>query len=1080
MPRKCIMCGAPQSFHLAVFSFPKSHHERALWIDAVQKVIPNFSDPENFDLVSGRRNGICEKHFAPEDIRKGKTSSLRKTAVPMYPSKTEKFSFGETLMLSKEASKDISVEEDLVLSKETKNDLGGVMEMKNSDDTEYIVDHLGNYLANSSCGKSKERISEGYFNEDVKMSEVCFVCGKESKSLNLFHNFENHDANLATSITLLTRIVGKPKREIFIVSFKICSICINLIHEISSIEENLKLKKQAIKDKFEATLLAHKEKRKFVTDMSCSSIIQTHDINYNSSPHSNEHMSFCDKPPNQARSSSRRQISSKEYYCSSCKESYQSLALWVQHCSKHTDNDDAKIADNIKGSHRVKRKKIGVYKCDECDKTFSNRLSLREHAPAHQQGTECNICGRYLSTKARLKAHLFKMHDIGEEKHKEIECTDCKKSFTTKAGLRYHRNVIHHVGTKYFCEQCDKVFYYHVPYKSHMLYAHGEKKVICETCGEKFYTVAKLNIHINAVHRSAKSWACRECKSKFTTDTAYRHHMNVKHLKIQHTCDYCGSNYRKKSSLVTHLLKHSIFICQLCRERFSRTDDLKKHMSEVHGKEIILKGKRKLNSQTTQKRREETIIHQKPEQEEAVQQNEHVTSIVINDLLIAADSYNNGGLQSFRLSECEKLPEKQEYSTGEELKVEPIGIIDTTSDLPSVDAVQFDAVESLQIKASPDQIEMTPGVSLINVQILGDMEISQSDTLDLKTSMLADAAEHMSHDSQLDNEDNITSRLSVETHHLTASELSVGNDLGSSNHTLDHSDHLETPCHLEVTGTLDAAAHLEVTHHQLDTSHQLQVEPGGHLEVPRHLEPDSHMNTADTLEGVNALNSGDRESNNSCLETSNSLKASEHIEQKGHLDMSSHIDDGTLDPTRLEATDQCSLPSMMSQIGNQVTGEIASHMSHHIHDIGSDVDNEITSHIRTDIHDIVSEVSSQMVDPVSEDMTTHMQAQIDQISANVDEVADDIVAQIDPGISAINDEVSTQIVDHVETNISSNIDPNMVQEDRDMVGQSLDKQLEKIDSVELEPFSVTLDQKDVQYQYVMYISASTEDSNQGE
>ncbi|XP_064109336.1 uncharacterized protein LOC135217418 isoform X2 [Macrobrachium nipponense] len=1079
MPRKCIMCGAPQSFHLPVFPFPKSHHERAAWIAVVQQVIPDFTDPQNFDLVTGPRNGICEKHFAPDDIRKGKTSSLKKTAVPVHLSKTERFSVGEGLMLSKEVRTDITVGEDLMLSKETKSSICSEREIKNSDDTDCVVAQLGAYLTNSSCLESKERVSEHYLNDDDKSSEVCFVCGKEGKNHNLFYNLENQDTSFATSISLLTRIVGKPKREIFIVSFKICSVCINLIHEVSSIEENLKMKKQTIKDMFETTLLAYKEKIRSATDRSSPSVIQSHDVNYQASPHSSEKVSLCYKPPNQSRLSSRRQIASKEYYCSSCKESYQSLALWVQHCSKHTDNDETKIADNIKGSHRIKRKKIGVHKCDECDKTFSNRLSLREHAPAHQQGTECNICGRYLSTKARLKAHLFKMHDIGEEKNKEIECNDCKKSFSTKAGLRYHRNVIHHVGTKYVCEQCDKVFYYHVPYKSHMLYAHGEKKVICETCGEKFYTVAKLNIHINAVHRSAKSWACRECKSKFTTDTAYRHHMNVKHLKIQHTCDYCGSNYRKKSSLVTHLLKHSIFICQLCRERFSRTDDLKKHMSEVHGKEIILKGKRKHNNQTTQKRREETIINQKPEQEETVQQNEHVTSIVINDLLIAADSYNNGGLQSFTLSECEKLPEKQDYSTGEELKVEPMGIIDTTSDLQSVDAVQFDTVESLQIKASPDQIEMAPGVSLINVQILGDMEISQSDTLDLKTSMLADAAEHMSHDSQLDNEDNITSRLGVETHHLTASELSVGNDLGSSDHTLDPSDHLETPCHLEVTGTLDAAAHLEVTH-QLDTSHQLQVESRGHLEVPRHLEPDSHMNATDTLEGVNTLDSGDRESDPRCLETSNTLKTSEHLEPKGHLDISSHIGDETLDPSRLEATDQCSLPSMISQIDNQVTEEIASHMSPHIHDIESDVDNEITSHMRTDIHDIASEVSSQMVDPVSEDMATHMQAQIDQISANVDEVADDMVTQIDPGISAIGDEVSNQIVDHVETRISPNIDPNIVQEDRDMVDQSLDKQLEKMDSVELEPFSVTLDQKNVQYQYVMYISASTEDSNQGD
>ena len=969
-----------------------------------------------------------------------------------------------------------------VINDEFHNSVNSEEEAKIAVESTCDEDNLGHYLSDNIHVDSKVNIYDYYRKEDGKTCDVCLVCGDISKNLNLFYNLENNnDITSSANINLLSRIVCKPKREIFIVSFRMCGRCSNLIQEVSDIEENLRVKKQTIKEMFESTLHSYKEKTKAASSTSCSST-QSFDTDNNTSAHSSQtkvksSTSVVGRPPNQAipgtRTSSRRQSSFKEYYCSSCEESFHSLALWIQHCSKHGDNEDSNFKASVKSSgNRKKRKRFGVHKCEDCNKIFHSKHALREHTLAHQKGRECNICGRYLSTKARLKAHLFKMHEIGEEKNKEIQCEDCKKSFSTKAGLRYHRNVIHHVGTKHVCEHCSKVFYYHVPYRSHLLYAHGEKKVICETCGEKFYTVAKLNIHVNAVHRSAKSWSCKECKSQFTTDTAYRHHVNMKHLKIQHNCNYCGSNFRKKSSLLTHLLKHSVFVCQLCKENFSRTDDLKAHMLEVHGKEITLKGKRKQISQDAQKKLEETVIQQKPDSQEVVQQNEHVTSIVINDLLIAAESYNNDGLQPFRLSDCEKLPDKQDYSSGGELKVEPMGIIDSSSDLQSVDAVQFDTVESLQIKASPDQIEMGPGVSLINVQILGDMEMSQSDTLDLKNSMLTDTGEHIPHDGQLDNEDNITSQLTVETHHLTTTDLSVGNGLGSSSHPLGRTDHLEAPCHLEVTGTLDTTTHLEVTH-QLDASHQLQVETADHLEVTGHFESENHISTSDDIENVNSIDSGVRESNSACLANSDSLKAAE---PKDHLAIVPHVSSSLDETTHLETEDHCSLPSMISQIDNQVPEEIVQHISPHMHDIASDVGNEISTHIGSDIHDITSEVTSQIVDPVNEDMATQMQTQMDSISANdVGEVDEDMVAHIDQGISSIESEVRTQIVSHVEPHIGDNIDPHIVQEDSDMVDQSLDKQLEKMDSVE---FPVTLNQKDVQYPYVMYISASTEDSNQ--
>ncbi|KAK7082494.1 hypothetical protein SK128_007590 [Halocaridina rubra] len=1044
-------------------------------------------------IVTGPRSGICEKHFMPQDIRKGKMSSLNSRAIPI-PAKSYEVNSGIDIPIKSpvrsEKDDDQVTVESYSYENDWKNHAGSIENVFHPVCIESNNDY---YIVNGkTCPQVQEKLVQNNYKEIIEVN-ICLVCGKNCKNLLLMYNIQSQiDNSTSANVGLLSRIVGKPKREIFVASVKICSRCLYLIQEVSHIEESLKAKKQTIKDMFFNTLQNYNQKQQEAKPSSfASTSVSIVDANINKNvPNADE-----DEPPetrlcDTKRSSSRRHITSKKYYCPTCKEVYPSLALWVQHCSKHTDNEDIVINDKAKFHKKeTKRKILGLYNCVECNKTFNSKQSLIAHAPAHQKGTECNVCGRFLSSRARLKAHLLKMHDIGEEKSKEVECSDCGKCFTTKAGLRYHRNVIHHVGTKYICEQCNKVFYYHVPYNSHMLYAHGEKKVICETCGEKFFTVSKLNAHINSIHRSAKSWACKECKSKFTTHTAYRHHMNVKHLKVQHACEYCNARFRKKSSLVAHLWKHSVFVCQVCKKNFASSDDLRTHMSEVHGKDISWKGRKKQSSQVIQKEQIEPTTESKENRDESLQQNERVTSIVINDLLITAESYDNSSLQPFSLSACEKLPEKQGYSSGEEMKGEAMNIIDSTADLQAVDPAQFDTVGTLQIKTAHDHIDMTPGVSLINVQILGDMEISQSDSLgDLKNSMLHDTGDHMSHDEQLETEDNMNNHLNVETHHLTTEELSVGNELEPACHTLDQNNHLATACHF------DSATHLEVTH-RLDASSQLHAERRNRLKIARCLETETHLAN---LKGITNLDRRKAESSNRCLQNSSTADP-KTLTVQAHIEGSENESHGSL-----ETNDHCSLPSIISNIDSQGSEEEISQFSPHIQDITSGVDAEIVPHIGSDMGSITSEVGVQMVDSATHHKTNHIHEEIDHLAANVKaqikhpppkvdtqmsnisgnvnsqivkETEVNIGSHVATEISDIASDVSARIVDHAEVSMGGSMDARMLQQDEDIVSEALDKQLEKIDSVELEPFSVALDQQDVQYQYVMYISASGDESN---
>ncbi|XP_045593859.1 uncharacterized protein [Procambarus clarkii] len=1054
MPRKCVVCGASHSVNLSVFAFPKSHYQRSAWVTAIQQIFPAFCDPQTDGHVAGARNGVCVRHFHPEDVKKGKTSSLHRKAVPLLVTNLgndegvardksnlslslsvhESDKRKESFIMSENIFKGTALNHMSANSKKENNWHGDQSKAENCLGIN-INDYLPN--ENSYVDSNKSSINDNVFafnNMESSGKDICLVCGKDDNNFSLICILSAHDysGNIPMSL-LLAKIVGRAKQETLCVSMKICSRCENLVQEIAQIEDDLKFKKQVIKKMFESTLQEHKVKSNVVVSTPKTSDVYSEDVNCNESLIADSCHIDDVNCSEKVRKSSRRQASFKKYHCPQCKEVYSSLALWVHHLSKHSDIEDLSMKNKPKQvTSRMKKHKMGIHICEECGKTFFCKQTLLAHASAHQKGCECSVCGRYLTTKARLKVHLFKFHGIGEEKHKEVACQDCGKCFGTKAGLRYHRNVVHHVGTKYVCEHCNKVFYYHVPYRSHLLYAHGEKKIVCETCGEKFFTISKLNTHINAVHRSAQSWTCDECDSKFTTYTAYRHHVNVKHLKVQYTCDYCSAQFRKKSSLMLHFWKHSVYICQLCRENFSNNNELRSHMSLIHGKNVNWKSKKKQNAQLLEKKLVEEVddLQKNRESDEHIQQNEHVTSIVINDLLMTAESYDNSSLQPFSLS-CEKLPEKHTYANDEDMKVKTLSIIDAASqDLRGVDPVQFDTVETLEVKSSHDHIEMTPGVSLINVQILGDMEISQSDTLgDLKSTMLTDAADHLAHDDQLHNEENMPSHLAVETH-LSGEHLQVGGGLESANHTLETANELQTTCHLNAAEHLESSCHLEGTDHldarshispesrievpsQLESHHSLET--GNHLEVAGHIDTTNHMDVTSHITDSNHLNS------NTSMGVTSDLDISDHLQPAEHLHIPTNINDPVHlnSSSHLEPTDQCSLPSMISQIEE--------------------------------------EVDEQMVDPVDTPMVT----------------------EIDPEICDMTSEVNTPISECAGTHLSQEISQHMPKgTEIEMADQSLDKQIEKIDDVELEPFSVTLDGKgDVQYQYVMYISAPGEDDN---
>ena len=95
-----------------------------------------------------------------------------------------------------------------------------------------------------------------------------------------------------------------------------------------------------------------------------------------------------------------------------------------------------------------------AFKCDICDRPFSQRQQLNIHLRTHtgEKPFKCEICARQFSQKNNLDRH-FRSH-TGE---KPYECSTCGKRFSQKNNLDVHLRI--HSGEKPFrCEICGRAF----------------------------------------------------------------------------------------------------------------------------------------------------------------------------------------------------------------------------------------------------------------------------------------------------------------------------------------------------------------------------------------------------------------------------------------------------------------------------------------------------------------------------------------------------------------------------------------------------------------------------------------------
>ena len=597
------------------------------------------------------------------------------------------------------------------------------------------------------------------------------------------------------AVDILSRILNLSAAIIYEAGEKICVKCLNLLEEIEVMKRKLELKENIIREMFASETVGEIKMQKDSIEVKRDdaelfpSKKNNHELFDNNIKE--DDFEFAVEPK-------RRQ-----YRCLKCHTSFQcsdERKAHMRKCKLDSVGQEEYEFTSKSAEGNNKRKRRGKYSCDQCSKIFLTYQSLKSHKVSHQEHShDCSICGRYLTSKARLEAHMFKFHGVGEGKSKKFECDKCEKKFETRAGLQYHKNVTHQSGTKYICDHCQKVYYDVGPYKSHLLFAHGRKKIVCETCGSMFFTVSKLNAHINSVHRLAQTWQCVECDVKFSNGASFRRHKAIKHAKAKYPCEYCPARFTSKASFQSHLREHSIFICKLCGSTFNKEQLFNSHMLGVHKQVVPKLGKRRSSSSsglhTSKKSKVKDINKAAPKSKKASVDNP--LRMNLNDILLSNSFTDGSGTFNSNIS----LPDNG-------------GKIRAFTLLGSGGNLEMASTSSNNLPISSD-------MSFINVEILDNIEISSSDN-NLNAAEVTDLPPPLTTN---DNLDQAVSELEPSVNDLEPSvndlEPSV-NDLEPSVNDLEPSVDIDVASVSELNESVND---IEPSVHQLDATDKTLVDP---------------------------------------------------------------------------------------------------------------------------------------------------------------------------------------------------------------------------------------------------------------
>ena len=157
-----------------------------------------------------------------------------------------------------------------------------------------------------------------------------------------------------------------------------------------------------------------------------------------------------------------------------------------------------------------------IFKCPDCNGSFSTSEELNEHHTASHVKFQCMRCSAGFFEKSHLDLHIRSVHEI----IKPFRCSTCDKSFTTSKGLLCHKKTVHVEKKPFKCPYCKMTIPRITDLQEHVKTIHSSFQ----------YNIKKIDQkHVKLAHEGAKLFTCFICKHGFEEEINLKSHIRMVH-----------------------------------------------------------------------------------------------------------------------------------------------------------------------------------------------------------------------------------------------------------------------------------------------------------------------------------------------------------------------------------------------------------------------------------------------------------------------------------------------------------------------------------------------------------------------
>ena len=239
-----------------------------------------------------------------------------------------------------------------------------------------------------------------------------------------------------------------------------------------------------------------------------------------------------------------------------------------------------------------------ILKCDECEKSFKDKASIKAHFLSEHSEFKCDDCEKKFEEKAALISHIFSEH-----LKNRFKCEICEIDYSRKVDLNIHvqkehidqsrRNLIF----KGYDEMASslrnqKTKLYQDIYRLKQQEIKQKGKCICKGsyCAinhSRFrWTFSNADEILNKLtSMSTNTISCDQCDKRFKDKNEIESHKKIVHEEVPKS-QQCNNRSIEESHLTKHIeslpTDKMVFLCHDCEQTFTDENTFRSHRETQH------------------------------------------------------------------------------------------------------------------------------------------------------------------------------------------------------------------------------------------------------------------------------------------------------------------------------------------------------------------------------------------------------------------------------------------------------------------------------------------------------------------